>query len=68
MIITSYHVFADNIDEWADTRKKAEEIYKEWRDIDGYNNIRIYKCISNTDYPDDEVEEEYIKGRGDFPW
>lgn len=65
--ITSYHVFADYKDEWTSTRKQAEEVYRQWRD-EGHNNIRIYKCISDTDYPQDETEEQYIKGRGDFPW
>jgi serine/threonine-protein kinase RIO1 len=67
MIITSYHVFADNVDEFVSTRKEAEEVYKCWRDEEGHNNIRIYKCTSDNTL-DDEVEEEYIKGRGNFPW
>jgi uncharacterized membrane protein len=67
MTVTSYHIFTDNKDEFVSTRKQAEEIYKYWRDVEGMNNIRLYKNTSD-DTLDDEVEEEYIKGRGNYPW
>ena len=60
--IKSYHLFGDCWDEWFTTRKEAEKAYKECDDA----NLRLYKDVSyENGY---EVEEEYIKGRGDFPW
>lgn len=67
MTVTSYHIFTDNRDEFVSTRKQAEEVYKSWRDDDGYTNIRLYKLTSDDEL-DDEVKEEYIKGRGNYPW
>jgi len=67
MLVKSYHVFTDYKDMFVNTRKEAEQIYKKWRDVDGYNNIRLYQDVSNTKSNDD-IEEIYIKGRGSFPW
>lgn len=62
-----WHLFGDNWDEWYNTRKEAEQVYREVvRDKDGQINIRLYKTISNE--VDLETEEEYIRGRGSFPW
>lgn len=62
-----WHLFGDNWDEWYNTRKEAEQAYREAvRDKDGQINIRLYKTISNE--VDLESEEEYIRGRGSFPW
>ena len=61
-----WHLFGDNWDEWYNTRKEAEQAYrKEVGDADGRINIRLYKTISNEDL---ESEEEYVRGRGNFPW
>lgn len=60
--IISYHLFGDCWDEWYNTRKEADKAYKE----SDAPNLRLYKDISDEN--GDEVEEEYIKGRGDFPW
>lgn len=59
----SYHLFGDEWDEWYSTRKEADEAYKQ----SDAHNLRLYKTIS---FEDDTIdtEEEYIKGRGDFPW
>lgn len=59
----SYHLFGDNWDEWYSTRKEADEAYKQ----SDAPNLRLYKTISFEDDTTD-TEEEYIKGRGDFPW
>jgi len=64
----SWHLFGDNWDEWYNTRKESEEEYKQKvLDAEGSINIRLYKTIS---FEDDtlEVEEEYVKGRGNYPW
>lgn len=58
----SYHLFGDNWDEWYETRKEAEKAYK----ASSAHNLRLYRNMSyEGDY---EVEETYIKGRGNFPW
>lgn len=59
----SYHLFGDEWDEWYSTRKEADEAYKQ----SDAPNLRLYKTISFEDDTTD-TEEEYIKGRGDFPW
>ena len=59
----SYHLFGDNWDEWYSTRKEADEAYRQ----SDAPNLRLYKTISFEDDTTD-TEEEYIKGRGDFPW
>lgn len=65
---TSYHLFGDEWDEWYSTRKEANEAYKKAvHEANGYINLRLYKTISSDD-DSTETEEEYIKGRGDFPW
>lgn len=63
----SWHLFGDGWDEWYNTRKEAEQAYREAvQEADGNINIRLYKEISFEN--EQEVEEEYIKGRGYFPW
>lgn len=65
--IVCYHLFGDNWDEWYSTRKEAELVYKRMVDeADGQINIRLYKTWSYEN--DEESEEEYIRGRGQFPW
>ena len=59
----SYHLFGDEWDEWYSTRKEADEAYKNSDAL----NLRLYKTISYEDNTTD-TEEEYIKGRGEFPW
>ena len=59
----SYHLFGDNWDEWHSTRKEADEAYRQ----SDAPNLRLYKTISFEDDTTD-TEEEYIKGRGNFPW
>lgn len=63
MKYVSYHLFGDNWDEWYNTRKEADEAYRQ----SDAPNLRLYKTISFEDDTTD-TEEEYIKGRGDFPW
>lgn len=63
----SWHLFGDGWDEWYNTRKQAEEVYRENVKLaEGRINIRLYKTISFEN--EQECEEEYVKGRGDFPW
>lgn len=59
----SYHLFGNGWDEWYSTRKEAEIAYKQCED----GNLRLYKT---TSYEDDttDTDEEYIRGRGSFPW
>lgn len=62
----SWHLFGDGWDEWYNTRKEAEAEYKrQVADSDGNINLRLYKDVSYED--DQEVEEQYVKGRGSFP-
>ena len=64
--IISWHLFGDQWDEWYNTRKEAEQAYK-LRVLEDKNvNLRLYKDWSYKD--DQEVEEDYIKGRGNYPW
>ena len=65
-VIVSYHLFGDEWDEWYTTRKQAEQEYKTRAMQDKNVNLRLYKDWSYEDGM--EVEEEYIKGRGSFPW
>ena len=58
----SYHLFGDGWDEYFSVRKEAEQAYRE----SDAPNLRLYKEWSFEG--DEEVQEEYIKGRGDFPW
>ena len=64
-LVTTYHVFTDQRDEFVKTRKEADAIYKNWRD-DGFVNIRLYKEQSDKD--GEEVEENYVKGCGEYPY
>ena len=62
-----WHLFGDNWDEYYNTRKEAEVAYKQnVVDNEGQINLRLYKEISLED--EQEVDEQYIKGRGGFPW
>ena len=63
--ITTYHVFADNVDYWFDNYDEAKEAY-DHLGKDGYDNRRIYRETSTEN--SDEVDEEYVIGTGDFPW
>lgn len=65
--IVCWHLFGDEWDEWYNTRKEAEEAYRQAvKEADGNINIRLYKTISSED--ELETEEEYVRGRGNFPW
>lgn len=64
--IVSWHLFYDYCDEWYETRKQAEEVYRQLVNYDKNINIRLYKTWSYEN--DIECEEDYIKGRGNFPW
>ena len=59
----SYHLFGVYWDVWYSARKEADEAYRQ----SDAPNLRLYKTISFEDDTTD-TEEEYIKGRGDFPW
>ena len=63
----SYHVFTDNKDDFVKTLKEANDIWRKWKK-DGAKNIRIYKQTSDIPDEGDDVEEEYIRGIGDFPY
>lgn len=63
-IVTTYHVFTDNTDEYCDTLKQAKTIYKDWRE-NGYDNIRLYK--EKMQFDGDIVEEILIACRGQWP-
>lgn len=61
MEFISWHLFGDGWDEYYPTRKEAEKAYSQ----SDCPNLRLYKEIS---YDDDAPDEQYIRGRGDFPW
>ena len=66
-----WHIFSDGVDEYTETLKEANEIWREWKK-DGYTNIRIYKnyleyddiekCWNTTD-----IEEGY-RAIGAWPY
>ena len=60
----SYHVFADELDEYTATVKEAKDIWRKWKQ-EGQTNIRIYKLISTDE--DEFVEEDYHSGIGQWP-
>ena len=67
MAQTAVDWFADNIDDWCDTLKQAQDIYKEFK-RDGYTNIRIYKeSWSNIGTSYEQCDENYYQGIGNFP-
>lgn len=66
MTITSYHAFTDELDEYVATLEEAHKVIEEWKK-DGYENLRIYQLTSEYGQ-DDEVEEIYMYGEGDYPW
>lgn len=64
-----YHVFADNCDEWFETRRAAEVAYAELR-AEGHENRRIYKEVYDTKeaYENDILTDEYsIRRAGGWP-
>lgn len=63
--ITTYHVFADNWDDWFTTLAEAEKAYNELC-TDEYANVRLYEDTSEVD--GDTVEENYLLGQGDWPY
>lgn len=66
MLVTSYHAFTDEKDEYTATLEQAKSIINEWRD-EGYVNLRIYELTSD-DTLDDEVNEDCIFSEGNYPW
>ena len=64
MTVTTYHVFADNFDDWFDTLEAARAAYNEL--CTEYTNVRLYEDISEVD--GDTVEENYLDGQGEFPY
>ena len=63
-----WHVFADNIDDWFDTLKKAKECYQQLKK-DGYYNRRIYKeIIYNYNQDNEDITEDCWASCGEFPY
>jgi hypothetical protein len=62
-----WHVFADNLDEYVQTLREANEIWKQLKS-GGETNIRIYR-LSKPDKDDDENpwDEEFYRGIGGWP-
>ena len=65
-----WHIFTDNKDEYVQTLKEADEIWKFWKS-DGERNIRIYKLTKpdSIEFDDncDPWDEEYYRGIGEWP-
>jgi len=66
MIVTTYHAFTDNCDEWFSTKAEAIEQCDEWY-AEGFSNLRVYEERSD-DQLDDEVDEDCVYAVGDFPY
>lgn len=59
-----WHVFADNLDEFHETQAEGEKAYD--RLIEEHASVRLYFEVVDQD--GDTIEEDHIKGQGDFPW
>lgn len=64
-LVTTYHAFTDERDEWFNTIEEAEACIAEWRK-EGYTNLRIY--VEESEPDGDTVNENYLWGEGDFPY
>lgn len=67
MLVTSYHAFTDQLDEYFNTQAEAIAQCDKWY-AEGYSNLRVYEQTSDDQYADDEVQEDCVYAVGDFPW
>lgn len=61
---TTWHVFADGIDDWFDTVEQGKQAFDDL--CKEYTNVRIYEEISEID--GDTIDEMYLDGQGEFPY
>jgi len=58
-----WHVFADKLDDFYDNEAKALEAYNNL--IEHRANVRLYWEVSDSSGA--TIEEDYIKGQGEYP-
>jgi hypothetical protein len=63
MKITTWHVFADNTDDWYNTLEEATAAYK--KACEQNSNVRLYEDVEEVG--GDTSTEHYIDGQGEFP-
>lgn len=62
-----WHVFADGVDDWFETYKRACECYNDFRK-NGYTDRRIYREeIINYGEDNEDVIENCVRSAGSFP-
>jgi hypothetical protein len=63
-LVTTWHVFADQWDDWFDTLEEATKVFKQLCEEGG--NVRLYEDISEVG--GDTIEENHLDGQGDWPY